>query len=185
MQGSSVLCGLLSLRQLWVSVREAPGAHSDGCPSPEDIKFQTLHRVFNVNQNTESNFFFKCSLNHRGSAVWKETCSLGFEDQPIWKPTSWNAGKFIFSMVSFSQPPQCSPPPITTQNFFWNSTIWWTSGSSWRYFLPVENDLGYVSPNREVNRTQWSHGLETFILLISRNEKHKDKALGEKKCRKE
>lgn len=55
----------------------------DGCPSLEDIKLQTLHRVFNVNQNTESNFFFKCSLNHRGSVVWKETCNLGFEDQPI------------------------------------------------------------------------------------------------------
>lgn len=58
---------------------------------------------------------------------------------------------------------------------------WRTLGSSWCYFLPVENELGYISPNREVNKAQRSHRLEISILLKSFNEKHKGKVLGKKK----
>lgn len=35
----------------------------------------------NVNENMESNFFFKYFLNYEGNVVWKEIYNFGFEDK--------------------------------------------------------------------------------------------------------
>lgn len=109
-------------------------------------------------------------------------------------PPSRNPPKYSFSMVGFPIPLVCSPHPITTKTHFLKShcmcslhnrerdfSSWQTLGSSWCYFLPVESELGYISPNREVNKAQRSHRLETSLLLKSFNEKHKGKVLAKKK----
>lgn len=143
----------------------------------------------------ESNVFFKCSLNHVENAVWKKIYNLGFEGKFHFETNILESLKVHFVYGQFLPSPSHAPHPQSLQkHFFWNNTAcvvytqsegcvfssWWMSGSSRCYFLPVKNNLGEVSPNREVNRAQWSHGLETFILLKPFNQKHKGEVLDEK-----
>lgn len=109
-------------------------------------------------------------------------------------PSARNPPKCSFPMAGFPIPPHVPPTPHHYKNTFSKITLYVSSphrerdfssrrtlGSSWCYFLPVENELGYISPNREINKAQRSRRLEISILLKSFNEKHKGKVLGKKK----
>lgn len=67
----------------------------------------------------ESNFFFKCSLNHVENAVWRKIYNLGFEDKFLFETNILESLKVHFVYGQFLPSPlTCSPPPIITKTLF-------------------------------------------------------------------
>lgn len=67
----------------------------------------------------ESNFFFKCSLNHVENAVWRKIYNLGFEDKFLFETNILESLKVHFVYGQFLPSPSRAPhPPNHYKNTF-------------------------------------------------------------------
>lgn len=106
----------------------------------------------NVNENMESNFFLKYSLNHEGNAVWKEIYNLGFEDKFHFEANILEWLKVHFLYDQFLPSPSHAPHPQSLQNnIFWNNTecVLLTQSEGLQFMVTVRQFLMLLSPGEE------------------------------------
>lgn len=88
----------------------------------------------------ESNFFFKCSLNHVENAVWRKIYNLGFEDKFLFETNILESLKVHFVYGQFLPSPSRAPHPQSLQkHFFWNNTeyVLYTQSEGFQFMVNV------------------------------------------------